>query len=112
MIIKGVPITLYVKTKTGTDPFGADIYDETPITVDNVLISPIDSNDITEATNLVENVESYKLCIPKGDKNTWKNTKVEFWGKQWQTVGDAVEYIEAMTPLSWNKQIKVERYEN
>ena len=42
-LIKGIPVTLYERTKTGEDAFHEPVYAETPVTVENVLITPIDS---------------------------------------------------------------------
>ena len=41
----------------------------------------------------------------------WTDTKVEFFGKTWKTVGEPVEGIEENIPLRWNKKVVVERYE-
>ena len=42
-LIKGIPVTLYERTKTGEDAFHEPVYAETPVTVENVLITPVDS---------------------------------------------------------------------
>lgn len=40
-LIKGIPVTLYERTKTGEDAFHEPVYAETPVTVENVLITPV-----------------------------------------------------------------------
>ena len=35
--MRGMTVTLYEQTQTSTDAFGAPVYTETPVTVDNVL---------------------------------------------------------------------------
>lgn len=109
--IKGIPVQLYEKTQTGVDGFGAPIYEETAVTVDNVLIYPASADDVKETLNILGKHAVYNLCIPKGDTREWTNARVEFYGKTWRTIGEPKVYIEAMVPLSWNKQISVERYE-
>ena len=42
-LIKGIPVTLYERTKTGEDAFHEPIYTEIPVIVENVLITPVDS---------------------------------------------------------------------
>ncbi len=36
---------------------------------------------------------------------------VEFFGRKFRTYGAVTEGIEALIPLSWNRKVKVERYE-
>lgn len=110
-LIKGKSITLYEKTQTGTDGFGAPVYRETTATVDNVLIRPISEDDATETTDMHGKKIEYELCIPKGDQHIWTDRKVSFFGQTYQTVGKPIELIEDMVPLDWNKKIKVESYE-
>ena len=53
----------------------------------------------------------YKLAIPKGDTHIWTDCLVEFFGKKFKVVGEPIEGIEEMLPLSWNKQVQVECYD-
>ncbi len=110
-MIKGIDVLLYEKTKTGEDPFGRPVYDVTPVTVSNVLVSPATTEDITDELNLSGKRLEYLLCIPKGDTHVWENKTVEFFGRKWKTFGNTQEWIESMVPLAWNKKVKVERYE-
>ena len=50
--IKGMPVTLYEKTKTGTDEFNAPVYSEVPVVVDDVIVSPTAASDITDNLTL------------------------------------------------------------
>lgn len=111
LAIKGKTIKLYERTIVGQDPFGKDIVDELPVDVENVLIQPASNDAIVTDLQLTGKHLAYVLHIPKGDSHNWKDSKVEFNGEIWKTYGDCLEYDEEMTPLSWNKQVKVERYE-
>ena len=54
----------------------------------------------------------YQLGIPKGDNHDWTaGKKVRFFDADWRIIGIPQEGIEIMIPLSWNKQVQVERYE-
>lgn len=106
----GVAITLYDKVKTGEDEFHAPIYEETPITVENVLIGEPSADQIVEELNLYGKHIAYTLAIPKGDDHDWKDKKVEFFGEVFRTYGEPTQGIEHLIPLSWNKKVKVERY--
>lgn len=110
-MIKGITITIYQKQKYGKDMFGHDLYEEIQKEVDDVLVAPIASNDISVNTNTDISKTQYNLAIPKGDDHDWNNTKVKFFGKTWKTVGEPVEGIEENIPLRWNKKVVVERYE-
>lgn len=108
MMIKGISVTLHTKTLTGKDSFGQPTYSDSTETVDNVLVSPVSSDDAINELSLSGKKIVYELCIPKGDTNTWEDTTVEFFGQTFKTVGFATECIDP--PLDWNKKIKVERY--
>lgn len=108
LMIKGIPIKLYKKTKTGTDEFNRDVYETECITVENVLVSPSTETEITDSLNLTGRKVVYTLALPKGDTNDWTDVEVEFFGKKFKTAGSPIEGIEAMLPLDWNKKVRVE----
>lgn len=76
--IKGIPVTLYEKTQTGEDRFHDPIYAETPVTVENVLVTPADASAVTTDLQLNGHHLAYELCIPKGDAHNWDDVTVEF----------------------------------
>lgn len=110
-MIKGITVTLINKVKIGDDPFGDPIYDDVKIEVDNVLVSPVSTEDIVNVNELTGKKAVYTLAIPKGDENEWEDAEVIFFGKRWRTFGFVTEGIEHLIPLDWNKKVMVERYE-
>ena len=110
-LIKGITVTLFEKTKVGTDEFCKDIFEEVPVDVENVLVTPVNSNEVTSSTNFVGKKAVYTLAIPKGDKHNWENAKVNFFGESWKTIGFPIGGIESLIPLGWNQKVTVERYE-
>lgn len=110
MVIEGMTIILYEKSKVGEDDFGAPVYEDIPIEIENVLVSPTSSTDVIEQLNLYGKKAVYTLGIPKGDLHNWENAKVEFFGGIWKTFGFSTEGIEKLIPLDWNKKVMVERY--
>ena len=110
-LIKGIPVTLYERVQTGTDPFGAPIFQEKAVVVENVLVTPAAAEDIVNDLQLYGKRAAYELCIPKGDAHSWEDCQVDFFGQRFRVFGPVTEYIEAMVPLAWNKKAKVERYE-
>lgn len=111
MGIHGIPIELAVKVQTDTDSFNRPVYDTEWVTVDNVLIGQPSTEEVTDELNLSGKRLDYLLGIPKGDTHDWEDTQVRFWGQVYQTIGAPTQGIESMIPLSWNKKVKVMRYE-
>lgn len=110
--MKGITVTLYKKTLTGTDELNHPIYSEAPVSVDNVLVAPVNSTEVLETYNLTGRKAVYQLAIPKWDLNSWTaGSKVSFFGADWRIIEIAEEGIESLIPLAWNKKVRVERYE-
>lgn len=108
--IKGITVTLYNKTQTGTDGFGDPVYQEIAVDVDNVLVYPTSSTEVLETTNLYGKKAVYTLAIPKGDAHDWEDKRVSFFGEDWHTFGIPTKGIEDNIPLDWNTKVMVERY--
>lgn len=110
-MIHGTTVILQVKTQSGSDPFGAPIYTETPVNVENVLVGSPSAEERTEELNLTGRKIEYVLGIPKGDSHDWENVTVEFFGKKFRTFGIPEEGIEENIPMAWHKKVKCERFE-
>ena len=110
--MRGITVTLYNRVQTGTDALNHPVYSETPVSVDNVLVAPVSATELTETYALTGRRAEYQLAIPKGDDNDWTaGNKVGFFGQLWRIIAMPEEGIEKLIPLSWNKKVKVERYE-
>lgn len=110
-MIHGITISLMDTQIIGKDPFGKSIVKETEVKVDNVIVSPATSDDITNQINLTGRKAIYTLGIPKSDTHDWENKEVRFFNQRWRTFGIPLEGIDSMIPLKWNKKVMVERYE-
>lgn len=111
-MIKGITVKLINLVDSGqSDPFGNPIMQETSINVENVLIQPGTSDDITDSINLYGRKAVYNLAIPKGDDHIWENQIVEFFGERFKVFGKPLMGIEANIPLKWNMKVQVERYD-
>jgi len=108
--MKGITVTLWERTQTGTDPAGSPIYIETPVNVKNVLVAPLSDEEIVQELNLTGRRARYQLAIPKGDAHKWENRKVTFFGEDFRVIGHPTEGIEDLIPLRWNKKVRVESY--
>lgn len=110
--MRGITVILYDRTETGKDALNKPIYTETAVQVDNVLVAPSASMEVLEPTNLDGRRGDYTMAIPKGDTNDWSaGKKVSFFGQDWRIIEMPEEGIEWLIPLSWNKKVRVERYE-
>lgn len=117
--IKGITITLYETTQTGTDPFGSPIETETPITVDNVLVGYPETEEINSAISLYGKRIKYTLGIPKGDTHNWEDKKISWvdaYGETHvcKTFGTPMTGIEENIHYSmpWHKKVYCESYED
>ena len=109
--IHGIQITLIDKQVVSVDPFGSPVVKDVEITIDNVIVAPATTEDVTSQMSVRGKKISYTIGIPKGDTHDWENKEVRFFGKRWKTVGIPLEGIESMIPLDWNKKVMVERYD-
>ena len=108
--LKGATIRLYDRVKTCIDDFNAPVYKETAVEVENILIGPASTEAVTDGLQLYGKHAEYELYIPKADAHEWENRTVEFYGQKWRTFGKVLVWMEALTPGTWNRKVKVERY--
>lgn len=110
--MNGITVTLYDRTETSTDALNHPIYTETVVLVDNVLVAPMSDEEVLQTYTLTGRKAVYQMGIPKGDTHDWSaGKKVSFFGENWRIIGLPQEGIENLIPLSWNKKVRVERYE-
>ncbi len=110
--MRGITVTLYNRVQAGKDAFNVPVYLETTESVDNVLVTPMNSTEVLETYNLTGRRAAYQLGIPKGDTHDWSaGKKVGFFGHTWRIIAIPTEGIEHLIPLSWNKKVQVELYE-
>lgn len=108
--MKGTTVQLVSKTQTSTDAFGAPIYSEELISVDDVLVGSPTADDVTNSINLYGKKVEYVLGIPKGDTHKWTDTEVIIWGERFRTIGYPTTGEQENIPLRWGQNVKVERY--
>lgn len=110
--MNGITVTLFNRELAGTDPLNHPIYTDVAVQVDNVLVAPMSDEEVLQTYTLTGRKAVYQMGIPKGDTHEWTaGKKVRFFGEDWRIIGANQEGIEALIPLSWNKKVKVERYE-
>jgi hypothetical protein len=110
-MIRGISVILYERHIVGKDEFDHPLYQETPVTVDNVLVAPASTTEILDTLNLTGKKAVYNIAIPKEDDHTWKNCRVDFFDTSWQVIGFPQQGIEENIPLEWNQKWQVAAYE-
>ncbi len=115
--LQGTTVILYLEVQTGTDPFGAPIYEEEAVEVENVLVGEPSTDDITSSTELFGKKIEYVLGIPKGDEHDWTNKRVSWTDAYGEThtvmtFGFPITGIEANLPpqIPWHKKVRCEAY--
>ena len=109
--MRGITIALHNKVQTGTDEFNAPIYSDQDVSVDNVLVGEPSGDEIVQDLNLYGKRLAFVLAIPKVDTHDWTDVEVSFFGQKFRTYGEPTQGMDHLIPLSWNKKVKVERYE-
>ena len=109
--MKGITVTLYTAVSTGTNDIGEEIFQETAVDVDNVLVYPSSPSEVLDSMNLYGRKAVYTLGIPKGDTHDWENRRVSFFDEDWRVFGIPTKGIDDLIPLAWNTKVMVERYE-
>lgn len=108
--MRGITVTLYERTQTGTNAFNAPVYTETATPVENVLVAPVSDEERATELSLTGRRAVYQLGIPKGDAHNWQaGTRVGFFGETWRIIGEPTQGIDALIPLDWNKKVRVGR---
>lgn len=110
-MIKGETVILLDKQLIEIDPFGAEVYSDVEIPVDNVIIGTPSTEAAVADLNLLGKKISYVLGIPKTDTNDWKDKDVLIRGEKYRTYGFPLTQTAANVPGKWNTQVKVEKYE-
>src|SRR5690606_368709 len=98
-MIKGITVTLITKKEVGRDPFNRPIYEDVEIEVDNVLVSPVSTEDIVHTLELTGNKAVYTLAVTRGDENDSEYAEVIFFGQIWRTIAFPTEGINHFSSL-------------
>lgn len=115
--LQGISVNLIEEVQTGVDKFGAPVYEETLVEVQNVLVGEPSTDDITSSTQLFGKTIKYMLAIPKGDNHDWTD-KVVSWIDAYgevhvvKTFGFPITGIEANLPpqIPWHMKVRCEAY--
>ena len=109
-MIRGISVTLTERTQTGVNEINEPVYEETEVTVENVLVGSPKTDEIADAFKLYGKKLVYTLYLPKGDSHNWEDAKVTFYGRTFRTFGLPMTLIEENIPeaVLWNTRVQVE----
>lgn len=108
--MKGMTIQLVEKVVASYDPFGAPVYEEMLVDINDVLVGQPTTDDVITTQDIYGKKIEYVLGIPKGDTHNWIDAIVVIWGQRFRTVGYPQTGIQENIPLRWGQNVKVERY--
>ena len=77
-MLKGIDITLYEKTQSGTDEADAPVYTETPVTVHNVLVGEPSAEEITTELQLTGRRLATRWPSPRATPTTGTTCRWSF----------------------------------
>ena len=95
------------RVRTGTDRFGAPVYENETETVAGVLPQPGGTSDLG-----AERPEGVRVDMtfhfPKGYGRSLKGCAVVYGGRAYRVIGDPQPYVEANTPGPWDLAVETE----
>ena len=109
-MIRGIPVTLTERTRTGVNEINEPVYEETESVVENVLVGSPKTDEIADALRLYGKQLAYTLYLPNDDAHSWENATVTFYGRTFRTFGLPMTLIGENIPeaVPWNTRIQVE----
>lgn len=109
--MRGMTVTLTVRTASTPDAFNNPTWTETTVDVPGVLVGQPSTDDIASGISLYGKRIEYMLGIPRGDTHAWEDTKVQFFGRTFRTFGAVEQGIEDNIPGPWTRKVRVCAYE-
>lgn len=109
-MIRGIPVTVTRKIKTGVDRLNNATFATSTETVDDVLVSPGATDDL-EASRPEGVTVAYTLQFPKTYQAPLEGCEITLpapWGGTYRVIGDPRPYMHDNTPTRWDRPVEVE----
>lgn len=112
-MITGETVILEKKGTAGVNSMNETVYGDPVLEgIDNVLVDPGATSDLTDSNRTGGSVTTMTLHFPKAyDSYSFKGLRVKVRGVWGEVVGDPSYYTEAATPGTWNYPVEV-RFNN
>lgn len=108
-MLKGETVTVFAPRLVGSDEYGADVYEFDPIEVENVLVAPAHSMDLTGSMRPTGDATDLVLYFPKSFTGSLRSARVRVREQTYEVQGDPLGFDPAITPTSWNLVVGVKR---
>lgn len=108
-MIQGRQITLHRPQKSGTDAFNAEVIEWEDEVIDDVLIEPLSTSDLSDTLRPNGDSVTAKLHLPKTYTKDTRGCECSFGGARYKVKGAPIAYQVENTPTRWNYPIEVER---
>lgn len=104
--MRGETVIVEIREGSSENSFGESVPDVREVTVDNVLVAPMSTEDLGE--DRPEGFEArYTLIFPKSFKETLAKTRVKVRGAWYHTHGFSDHFDESVCPTDWNMTVVV-----
>lgn len=107
-MIRGEEVTVIGRAVVGTDAFNAPIYEDVPLVVGNVLVSPGTAQEAPGENRESGALIRLTLYFPKSCTDDLYGKHVEVRGERFKVIGHPVRYATENVPGEWNLQVEAE----
>lgn len=109
--MKGETVTVLTRTQTGVDEGNNPTYEQSARNVSDVLVSPSDNADSSDAIR-PDGVEIVLTALfPRTYAGSLRGSDVRVRGDLYHVVGDPIAVDGGMRPTRWNRTVNLSRSE-
>jgi hypothetical protein len=108
MALKGEIVVVIRPKQTGVDGFNDAVFDTTSESIEDVLVVPAATTDISDAARPQGHVSHFTLHFPKAYNLSLASCNVVVRGKHYKVIGNPAWYTPENTPGKWNYPVEVE----
>lgn len=107
--MQGEQVEIITRTQIGEDDFKTPIYAEKSIVVENVLVAPAYTDDLTGGQRSEGDKTRLELHFPKTFTTNLRGATAKIRGSLYKIEGDPQAYIPANTPTCWGRKAEAVR---
>ncbi|MDY5151341.1 hypothetical protein R6G85_02415 [Actinotignum urinale] len=107
--MQGEQVEIITYAQVGEDDFKTPIYVEKSIVVENVLVAPAYTGDLTGGQRIEGDKTRLELHFPKTFTTNLRGATAKIRGSLYKIIGDPQPYIPANTPTCWGRKAEAVR---
>lgn len=111
-MLRGIPMTVWRKSKTGVDEMGEDTYVWISEIVENVLYGPTKSDRLTGISGRLPGGtrpqgtdDTITAHFPKTYTESLAGCQLEAYGRRWDVLGDPSAHLDHLVRGKWNRTV-------